>query len=142
MALRSLAGSVGTPEKGSLVQAVSSVDVDGSCIWDRYTVRVNGIDVPLTGKSFKYFARLAWSRKKEGKGWVWKEDLEPGWNQARYIYRMKGEIAEVIGSSWPVVENRRDGHYRLAAEPNIIKLNAENLRTYPDIEISRLFLQP
>ncbi|HPC11349.1 MAG TPA: DEAD/DEAH box helicase, partial [candidate division Zixibacteria bacterium] len=54
----------------------ASVEIDGSCERERYLVRVDGRPVWLTGKSFKYFTRLAWSRVQRDGGWMYKEDIE------------------------------------------------------------------
>ena len=117
-----------------------TVEVDGEYLKERYLIRINGFPVRLTGKSFKYFARLAWSRLHSDTGWVYKEDLEVGFNQARYLYRMKNEICAVFSSSWPVVENNRLGYYRLNIDPSRISINREHLTNHPDFEVRSLAL--
>ena len=72
-------------------------------------------------------------------GWVYKEDIEMGFNQARYLYRMKNEIAAGINMDWPVFENNRLGYYRLKMEPAQISINMDNLKDHPDFELSRMF---
>ena len=114
------------------------IEVDGSFDRERYLVKIDGFPVRLTGKSFKYFTKLAWSRLNHGSGWVYKEDIEIGFNQARYLYRMKNEIKAGLKSCWPVVENNRLGYYRLRISPDKIKINVENLMDFPDIEVQGL----
>lgn len=94
--------------------------------------------VPLRPKSFKYFAILAYHRQNAGNGWVHKEDIEAGDNQARYLYRLKNEILSALGWNWRVFDNDRHGCYRLNAEPVTISLNRNNLGLFPDFEINRL----
>ncbi len=115
------------------------IEIDGTFEADRYLVRIDGFPVRLTGKSFKYLTRLAWSRLHDSNGWVYKEDIEVGFNQARYLYRMKNEISAGFRSGWPVVENNRLGYYRLQIEPDKIHLNVDNLRSHPDYELRSLF---
>ncbi len=115
-----------------------SLEIDGSYERERYLVRVNGFPVRLTGKSFKYIARLAWSRLHQNSGWVFKEDLEVGFNQARYLYRMKGEVNAGINFPWSVVENNRLGYYRLSIDPARISIKMENLKNHPDYELRSL----
>jgi len=115
------------------------VEIDGACEADRYLVKINGFPVRLTGKSFKYLTKLAWSRVNDGSGWVYKEDIEVGFNQARYLYRMKNEIAASFKSDWPIIENNRLGYYRLHIAPDKIKLNIDALKDHPDYELRRLF---
>jgi helicase len=115
-----------------------SMEIDGSYEGDRYLVRINGLPVKLTGKSFKYLIKLAWSRLKRDAGWVYKEDIEIGFNQARYLYRMKNEIAQGFPSAWKIFENNRLGYYRLDLSPEAIRINFDNLRVHPDFEIRQM----
>jgi len=116
----------------------ASIEIDGSYERERYLVRINGFPVRLTGKSFKYFTRLAWSRLHRDSGWVYKEDLELGFNQARYLYRMKNEIKDGMATPWAVIENNRLGYYRLNVDPGCISINVEKLREHPDFELRSL----
>jgi len=122
----SSSGSTGQPE---------SVEIDGVFERERYLVRINGFPVRLTGKSFKYFTRLAWWRLNQDSGWIYKEDLEVGFNQARYLYRMKNEVVSALNLPWPVFENNRLGYYRLNVDPSRIRINLENLKRHPDYEV-------
>ena len=99
---------------------------------------IDGFPVRLTGKSFKYFTKLAWSRLHSESGWIYKEDLEIGFNQARYLYRMKNEINAGLKCDWPVIENNRLGYYRLSADPSQVQLNVECLKNHPDWEVRSL----
>ncbi len=123
----------------ALTSKPESIVIDGSYERERYLVRINGFPVRLTGKSFKYFVKLAWSRMNRDTGWVYKEDIEMGFNQARYLYRMKNEIAAGISLDWPVFENNRLGYYRLKVEPAQISINMDNLKNHPDFELSCMF---
>jgi len=114
------------------------IEVDGSSEGERYLVRINGFPVRLTGKSFKYFVKLAWSRLNRDSGWIYKEDIEIGFNQARYLYRMKNEIGESLNFAWPIIENNRLGYYRLNADPSRIHINLDNLKKHPDYEVSSI----
>ena len=126
---------------GALV-APQSIEIDGSYEGDRFLVRINGFPVRLTGKSFKYLTKLAWSRLNTKAGWVFKEDIEIGFNQARYLYRMKGEIKAGFASNWPIIENNRLGYYRLCIQPDRIRVNTDRLREHPDYEIRSLVVEP
>ncbi|HOP07196.1 MAG TPA: DEAD/DEAH box helicase [candidate division Zixibacteria bacterium] len=118
------------------------IEVDGSYEHERYLIRIDGFPVRLTGKSFKYFVKLANKRLQDEAGWVYKEDIEVGFNQARYLYRMKNEIYDSFTSAWPVVENNRLGYYRLNIDPSRIRINRDRLREHPDWEVRSLMLAP
>lgn len=115
-----------------------TVEIDGSFDHDRYLVKINGFPVRLTGKSFKYFTKLAWWRRQQPAGWIYKDDIEIGFNQARYLYRMKNEINAELRANWPIIENNRLGYYRLDIDPQRIQINVENLKSHPDYEIRSL----
>lgn len=114
------------------------VEVDGTQEGERYVIRINGQPVRLTAKSFKYFAKLAWARVNSENGWLFKEEIEVGFNQARYLYRMKQEISSGNNLSWQVIENNRLGYYRLAVTRDQIQVNVEALRTSDDYELRKL----
>ena len=130
-------GSVGQVHPAIFLEP-ETIEIDGTYERERYLVKINGFPVRLTGKSFKYFTKLAWSRLRGESGWIYKEDIERGFNQARYLYRMKGEIAQGLNADWPIFENNRLGYYRLNADPSKIKINIDNLKDHPDYELREL----
>ena len=127
------------PRLSKIAAIPQSIEVDGESDGERYLVKIDGFPVRLTGKSFKYFTKLAWSRVHRDAGWIYKEDIEVGFNQARYLYRMKHEVADSLGHTWPIYENNRLGYYRLMADPSRIKLNQSRLKEHPDYEVRSLF---
>ncbi|HSG98617.1 MAG TPA: hypothetical protein VLB27_01115, partial [candidate division Zixibacteria bacterium] len=113
------------------------VAIDGAAQGERFLLRIDGIPVALTGKSFKYFVRLAAGRFLSEDGWVYKDDIEQGFNQARYLYRMRREIeAGLPGYRWPVYENNRLGYYRLGLAAAAVEVNLEALAASDDFEIA------
>jgi len=116
----------------------SVIELDGSYERERYLVRVDGFPIRLTGKSFKYLTKLACFRLLDAEGWVYKDDIEEGFNQARYLYRLKQEMNRDGGIVWSIFENNRLGYYRLDLEPARIKINLENLKGHPDFELRSL----
>lgn len=119
------------------------LELDGSYQGERYLIRIDGFPVRLTGKSFKYLVKLAYARLSPaagGEGWAYKDDIEVGFNQARYLYRLKQEINAGTGGNhpWQIFENNRLGYYRLDIEPAKINLNLENLKSHPDYELRHI----
>ncbi len=139
--MRQTAISTHTAPQGRPAPGVApgSIEIDGTYEKERYLVLVDGYPVRLTGKSFKYFVKLAWSRIQRDTGWIYKEDIEAGFNQARYLYRMKNEINDGLAAPWAAIENNRLGYYRLNVDREAIKLNMENLRSHPDFEVRSMF---
>ena len=121
--------SAGTPQM---------IEIEGTPIRERYLVRIDGRPITLTGKSFKYLVSLVWSRLTKDTGWVYKDELEQGFNQARYLYRLRQEIGRDFLPQWPLYENNRSGYYRLVADRRQIKVNLDALKEIPDYEIQRM----
>jgi len=115
----------------------AAIEIDGTLDHRRYLIKVDGMPVRLTGKSFKYLAVLALARAIYDDGWVYKDELEDGFNQVRYLHRLRKEMLQA-GFSWPVFECNRLGYYRLDIEREKLDFNVRNLRNHPDYEISRL----
>jgi len=115
-----------------------SIEIVGTPIRERYAVRINDRPFNLTGKSFKYLVGLVWSRLTKDDGWLYKEDLERGFNQARYLYRLRQEIGRDFLPDWPLYESNRAGYYRLVANRDKIKVNLNALKENPDYEIQRM----
>lgn len=117
--------------------APTSLELDGGACGERFLARVDGAAVPLTAKSFKYLLKLAVARLMGEDGWIYKDEIEAGFNQARYLYRMRGELESgLAGVRWAVYENNRLGYYRLGLEAAAISVNLETLVENPDFEIA------
>jgi len=89
----------------------------------------------LTPKCFKFLAKLAVSRAVEPQRWVLRDELERGENQARYLYRLKGEIESQCGSLPALWENNRRGGYRLTVPPDRIFVSWAALENYDDYDL-------
>ena len=111
------------------------LEIDGHYEKERYLIKIDGIAVFLTGKSFSYLFKLTANRLLNGaNSWLDKYDIEPGENQTRYLYRLRQEIKSA-GISWKVYENDHRGGYRLDMELHKIRTNVGELKTHPDHEI-------
>jgi hypothetical protein len=121
--------SAGTPQM---------IEIEGTPVRERYLIRIDGRPITLTGKSFKYLVSLVWSRLTKDTGWVYKDELEQGYNQARYLYRLRQEIGRDFLPQWPLYENNRSGYYRLVADRRRIRVNLDALTEIPDYEIQRM----
>ena len=103
----------------------------------RYLVLLNGKKCWLQGCPFRYLARLAKARLNGSDGWIDKEDIEPGLNQARYIGRLKAQLREV-GFDLEI-ENNKAGKYRLAVSE--ISLNFSQISKHPDYGVREIVEQ-
>ncbi|MBD3232299.1 MAG: DEAD/DEAH box helicase [candidate division Zixibacteria bacterium] len=86
-------------------------------------VEINGKHILITFKSYQYLTRLAESLIKTEDGWIHRLDLEDGDNQWSYLHRLRKEIESVISPSASIIENDRQGNYKLNASPEGIILS-------------------
>jgi len=112
--------------------------LSGSMVRDRFRVMYCSAPLLLTAKSFKYLFKLAAQRKLDREGWMDKEELEPGFNQARYLYNLKRELASQKDNTTDVIENDRRGGYRLSLPPNEIGFDFSTLTGSDDYEVAEL----
>ncbi|MBD3168896.1 MAG: DEAD/DEAH box helicase [candidate division Zixibacteria bacterium] len=86
-------------------------------------VVINGIPAVITYKSYHYLKRLATALLNgERHGWVHRLDLDDGDNQWSYLYRLRKEVKKVLPESGEIIENDRQGNYRLLAQPEGIEM--------------------
>jgi hypothetical protein len=132
---RSRVNAIG--DAATLSFAPTALELDGAACGERFMARVDGELAPLTAKSFKYLLKLVVARLMSEDGWVYKDEIEVGFNQARYLYRMRGELESGLGGvRWPVYENNRLGYYRVALDAAAISVNIDSLVENPDFEIA------
>jgi helicase len=115
-----------------------SLVIDGSPVKDKFLVLVNGRKVILPAKSFKYLVKLTWAAFKNEDGWIHKNDLEPGDNQTRYVYRLRKQIKPSLEPGQSVIENNRLGSYRLSIPKQRITVDSSALVKNPDAEIKAI----
>jgi len=118
-------------------ESIESIEIDATPKKSKYLIKINEIPIFLTNKSFIYFTLLANARGKN-EGWIHKQDIELGDNQPRYLYRMKEEISKIIGKDWKVIENDKNGYYRLDINPNIISFNIPMLKKHYHYNIKNI----
>jgi len=108
---------------------------------DRYRILFRNRPLLLTAKSFKYLFKLAAQKKLDGDGWLDKEQLEPGFNQARYLYNLKRELGGARLAGQELIENDRRGGYRLSLPSDEIAFDLKALSRLEDFEIAELSRQ-
>lgn len=108
----------------------------------RFSVMIGDKLIYLSAKSFIYLARLAAARcgriRADKAGWIWREDLEPGVNQSRYLWRLSMELRQQGSNFGRLIQNNRRGSYRLAVEPTEIEFNDIHLAKFPSHEVRSL----
>lgn len=127
----------------------SEVIIDGTAYRDylkqKYRVRIDGNDIDLPFRIFRVFALLALRRDLDS-GWVDRKILS--WSETlakRYISATRMTLRAAnwsrkggVDGAWMVIEANLDRvhHYRLIAEPELIRVNPE-LVHFDDSVIAR-----
>lgn len=89
----------------------------------------------LTPKCFKFLAKLAVAAAAEPGRWVKREELERGDNQARYLYRLRGELDSQCVNLPELWENNRRGSYRLTLVPERLQVEWQDLLSHDDWDL-------
>lgn len=118
-----------------------TLNFTGATARDRYRVLLCDRPLLLTAKSFKYLFKLAAQKKLDSDGWLDKEQLEPGFNQARYLYNLKRELGGARVAGQDLIENDRRGGYRLSLASDEIAFDLKALSRLDDFEIVELSRQ-
>lgn len=116
-----------------------SIVIDGIRQRERFLVIVDRQSIFLQPIGFRIFTILGIQLLLgEDDGWVCNSKLyRPSEIVARYIYRMKQSIYSAVPrlKSWRVVENDRQGQYRLIAKSDRVTVNSANLYEFGDHDL-------
>ena len=107
----------------------------GTSRGERREVRWGPSTAALTPKCFKFLSKLAVAAAADPGRWVRRDELERGENQARYLYRLKGELEAQCGELPLLWENNRRGAYRLVLSPERIQIDWEELERNDDWDL-------
>jgi len=119
-----------SPNESDLVLSVL-----GTLQGERRLVSWGAHQAALTPKCFKFLSKLAVAAVAQPGRWVRKDELERGDNQARYLYRLKGELEMQCGALPDLWENNRRGAYRLTLGPDRIQIDWQSLLTNDDWDL-------
>jgi len=118
-----------------------SIVIDGNRQGERFLVIVDRQKVFLQPVGFRLFAILGIQLLLgEDDGWVESSQLWSSDHVSGYIYRLKKNVHSVSHQlrSWQVVENNKQGEYRLIARPDSIAVNPANIYGFGDIPLEHM----
>ena len=110
----------------------------GSLQGDRVPIRYADEEIDLTPKSFSYLFKLSAWRLLRPDGWVNKDEIEPGFNQAKNIYRVKQELKRFATGLEKLIENDKSGSYRINLQPEQIRIDYDSMESFCDMELLNL----
>ncbi len=119
-------------------ETMPTLKLRGLLTGERVKIFFNEAEIDLTPKSFNYLYKLGAARFLKPEGWMSKEEIEPGFNQAKNIYRVKQELKRFATGLEDRIENNKSGFYRLNLKPEQIKIDVESMEAYSDLELAEL----
>jgi hypothetical protein len=104
----------------------------------RVLIHYGDREIDISPKSFNYLFKLAIERLRSPEGWLDKEEIEPGFNQAKNIYRVKQELKRFKTGLEQCIENNKGGRYRINLDPSRIRVDCQSMLNFPDLELVEL----
>lgn len=120
------------------VGAMSQLRLRGMMRNDRVFLNYNETEIDVTPKSFNYLFKLTAARLLNHDGWLSKEEMEPGFNQAKNIYRVKQELKRFATGLEDRIENNKSGFYRINLLPGQIRIDFDSMKAFSDMELAEL----
>jgi len=111
------------------------IELTGRLASQRFEIKVNGRPAHLSGTSFFYLFQLAFYALLHPGSWVKKEQIEETDNVTRYIYRLRKELCAIDISLSRLIENNRNGCYRLNVKADECGMDLAVLFQHPDQRI-------
>ncbi|MFH2056003.1 MAG: DEAD/DEAH box helicase [bacterium] len=120
------------------VAEMPKLKVTGRERGSRVLLQFDSTEIDVSPKSFNYLFKLAAARLMSQEGWLSKEEIEPGFNQAKNIYRVKQELKSFETGLERFIENNKSGHYRINLLPDQILIDFDTMSACTDLELAAL----
>jgi helicase len=127
-------------KNGQSIQEVnmSQLRLRGLLRGDRVYFNFKNKEIDITAKSYNYLFKLTAARLLNPDGWLAKDEIEPGFNQAKNIYRVKQELKRFATGLEQRIENNGAGYYRINLSPEQIKIDFDSMKSFCDLELAEL----
>ncbi len=115
------------------------IEVTGKPMEKRNLVIINGTSIGITNRSMELLLQFVIALKRDGQGWIHKEDMTPRIEAAQLISRLRTELRSfTLGKNSKIIENDGSGCYRLSIPPQNVTLEIESLRDHWNAVIREL----
>ncbi|TFH65257.1 MAG: DEAD/DEAH box helicase [Candidatus Zixiibacteriota bacterium] len=120
---------------------MSQLRLRGLMRGDRVYFNFKNTEIDITPKSYNYLYKLTVARFLKPEGWLSKDEIEPGFNQAKNIYRVKQELKRFATGLEQRIENNGSGFYRINLSLEQIKIDFDSMKAFCDLELAELTKQ-
>ncbi len=115
------------------------IEITGKPMEKRNLVIINGSPTGITNRSLELLLHFAVALKKDGKGWVHKQDLTSDIGSTQLIARLRNELRNLtLAKDGKIIENDGSGSYRLSIPPQNVVIDEESLQKHWNAVIKEL----
>jgi helicase len=115
------------------------IEITGKQMEKRNLVMINGSPTGITNRSLELLLHFAVVLKKDGRGWVHKEDLTSDTGATQLISRLRNELRNLtLTKDGKIIENDGSGSYRLSIPPRNVVIDKEDLQKHWNAVIKEL----
>jgi helicase len=115
------------------------IEITGKPMEKRNLVLINGSPTGITNRSLELLMHFAVTLKKDGRGWVHREDLSSEIGVTQLISRLRNELRSLtLTKDGKIIENDGSGSYRLSIPPQNVIIDKESLQKHWNVVIKEL----
>lgn len=126
VAIESMVIETITPDETLL--CCDRIEITGRLLEKRNLIMINDSPTGVTDRSLELLLRFGIALKKDGRGWVHREDFASGTGATQFISRLRNELRSLtLSKDGKIIENDGSGNYRLSIPPQNLILDKEGL---------------
>ena len=115
------------------------IEITGRLTEKRNLIMINDSPTGITDRSLGLLLRFGIALKKDGHGWVHREDFASGTGSTQLISRLRNELRSLtLTKDGKIIENDGSGNYRLSIPPQKVVIDTESLMKHWNAVIREL----
>lgn len=104
------------------------IEITGRLTEKRNLIMINDSLTGLTDRSLELLLRFGIALKKDGHGWIHREDFASGTGATQLISRLRNELRSLtLAKDGKIIENDKSGNYRLSIPPQNVVIDTASL---------------
>jgi helicase len=104
------------------------IEITGRLMDKRNLIMINDSPTGVTDRSLELLLRFGIALKKDGRGWVHREDFASGTGSTQLISRLRNELRSLtLAKDGKIIENDKSGNYRLSIPPQNVVIDTASL---------------
>ncbi len=104
------------------------IEITGRLMEKRNLIMINDSPTGVTDRSLELLLRFGIALKKDGHGWVHREDFASRTGATQLISRLRNELRSLtLAKDGKIIENDKSGNYRLSIPPQNVVIDTASL---------------